>query len=295
MKAMIRFTHWRRNRVSPLIPALLIALNCLAGALPLAMIGATAVQAASSEWATNEGGRMRLVALPPGPDGKVRGALQIEPKAGWITYWREPGDAGIPPKLTFPQTDKVKLNRMAYPTPKRIDTAELKDIGYDAPVAFPFELTLTDPDQPIMLSASAFIGLCLNICIPFQADFVLPLGKDRGTPVEEAMIINSAEAQVPPKPSDDFAVTHYAMVHGGDVLRLTIRLPRQETTKPTVIVTGPEGHVLVDGINAQRIGDSYSLDMPVGKLPKGYDIAGKHWGILVISGNRSIETALAFD
>ncbi|MDE1159498.1 MAG: protein-disulfide reductase DsbD family protein [Neorhizobium sp.] len=292
---MTRFPPCRRNRVRPLLPALLIALNCLTGVFLAGSIGTTDAHAATSEWATNEGGRMRLVTLPPGPDGKMRGALQIEPKAGWITYWREPGDAGIPPKITFPQTDKVKLTRMAYPTPKRIDTAQLKDIGYDGPVAFPFELTLTDPDQPVMLSASAFVGLCLNICIPFQADFALPLGKDRGTPVEEAMVINSAEAQIPPKPTDDFAVTHYAMMHGGDTLRLTIRLPKQETGKPTVIVTGPEGHVLVDGINAQRIGDSYSLDMPVGKLPKGYEITGKHWGILVIAGNRSIETSLAFD
>jgi DsbC/DsbD-like thiol-disulfide interchange protein len=64
---------------------------------------------------------------------------------------------------------------------------------------------------------------------------------------------------------------------------------------PQVIVTGPEGHALFDGVNGKQDGEGYSLDMPVGKLPKGYDIKGKRWGILVIAGSRAMETSLAFE
>jgi DsbC/DsbD-like thiol-disulfide interchange protein len=258
------------------------------------MAGADA-RAEITSWATNEGGRMRIVAMPPEPDGKIRGALQIEPKPGWITYWKEPGDAGIPPQIVFSKNGEVSLDRVSFPIPKRIDNGNLRDIGYDQPVAFPFELTAREPGKPVSLSASAFVGLCRNICIPFQAEFSLALPPVKGTPVEEAMILNSALAQLPEAPSDTFAVTQYVMAQGGHVLRLTLRLPEDAGEAPQVIVTGPEGHILFDGVNGRRDGDIYTLDMPIGKIPKGYDIKGKRWGILAIAGKRAMETSLAFD
>ncbi|MFB9950307.1 protein-disulfide reductase DsbD domain-containing protein [Rhizobium puerariae] len=261
-----------------------------------AVLGAaTPSRAETTPWAANEGGRMRIVAMPPEPDGTVRGALQIEPKPGWITYWKEPGDAGIPPQVVFSKESRVTLNRVSYPVPKRIDNGKLRDIGYDQPVALPFELKVQDPGRPLTLGASAFVGLCRNICIPFQAEFSLALAPARGTPVEEAMIINQAAAKLPEAPSDDFAVTRYAMTQGRGMLNLTLKLPETTVEPPQVIVTGPQGHVLIDGLNGRRDGEGYSLDMPVGKLPKDYDIKGKRWSILVIAGNRAMETSLAFD
>jgi DsbC/DsbD-like thiol-disulfide interchange protein len=258
-------------------------------------LGAGVAQADMTAWATNEGGRMRLVVMPPEPDGRIRGALQIEPKPGWITYWREPGDTGIPPQITFPSESGITLDRLSYPVPKRIDNGALRDVGYDEPVAFPFELTAKPAGAPVTVTASAFIGLCRNICIPFQADFTLALQAARGTPVEEAMILNGALAKLPEAPSDSFAVTQYAIGQGGSVLRLTLRLPGDVQAVPQVIVSGPQGHLLLDGINGQRSGETYTLEMPVGKLPKGYDIKGKRWGILAIAGDRAMETSLAFD
>jgi DsbC/DsbD-like thiol-disulfide interchange protein len=252
-------------------------------------------QAETTDWAGNEGGRMRIVALAPDTRGIVRGALQIEPKAGWITYWREPGDAGIPPHINFPSSSDVTLQKMSYPVPKRFDNGELRDIGYDGPVAFPFELKIKDPSKPAKLTASTFIGLCRNICIPFQADFSLSLNQEGGTSFSEAMIINDAETKLPEKPSSDFAVTHYTVSADGDQLRLRLRLPKDAIKKPKVIVTGPEGHVLFSDDKGKRDGDDYSVALPVGKLPKDYDMKGKRWGILVLAGPRAMETSLAFE
>ncbi|WP_162894703.1 protein-disulfide reductase DsbD domain-containing protein [Rhizobium terrae] len=261
-----------------------------------AVLGVANISCAeTTPWAINEGGRMRIVAMPPEPDGTVRGALQIEPKPGWITYWKEPGDAGIPPQMVFSKAGGVTLSHIGYPVPKRIDNGKLRDIGYDHPVALPFELQVEQFGKPLNLGASAFVGLCRNICIPFQAEFSLKLAPVNGTPVEEAMILNAAASKLPEPPSDDFAVTHYAMTHGREVLSLKLKLPLGTFAPPQVIVTGPQGHVLFDGVNGRQDGDGYSLDMPVGKLPKGYDIKGKRWGILVVAGNRAMETSLAFE
>ena len=57
---------------------------------------ATPASAAVSDWMTSEGGRMRLSALADDESGKVTAILEIEPSPGWKTYWRAPGDAGMP-------------------------------------------------------------------------------------------------------------------------------------------------------------------------------------------------------
>jgi DsbC/DsbD-like thiol-disulfide interchange protein len=269
-------------------------------ALALPTAGACLFQSApalaeTTEWASNEGGRMRIVALAPDTRGVVHGALQIEPKAGWITYWREPGDAGIPPQISFPEASGIRMNKMSYPAPKRFDNGDLRDIGYDTPVAFPFELQLDDAGNPSATKATAFIGICRNICIPFQAEFSLALKPDTGTSFAEAMVINDAEARLPKAPSDDFRVTHHAMSVDGKTLQVKLRLPKGSPKKPKVIVTGPEGHVLFgDGKGKPSDGD-YVLDMPIGKLPEGYEMRGKRWGILVLAGDRAMETSLPFE
>src|SRR3546814_19049068 len=96
--------------------------RCLRSTLTasLLLLGVAMAQAETTPWATNEGGRMRLVALPPDADGTVRGALQIEPKPGWITYWREPGDAGIPPHVTLSKPAGVTLEQISRSETRRV-------------------------------------------------------------------------------------------------------------------------------------------------------------------------------
>ena len=266
--------------------------------VPASMLAALAfaapAKAEMSDWAHNEGGRMRIVALSPGSDGTVRGALQIEPNPGWMTYWKEPGDAGIPPQLIVSPDKGVVLTRLAYPVPKRIDNGPLRDIGYDHPVTLPFELSVKDPTKPLSIGVSAFVGLCRNICIPFQAEFELALASEGATPVQEAMLLASAEANLPEPPSDDFGVTQYTL-SGNEMLQLKLRLPATTAAPPQVIVTGPQGHAFFDSQNGSKDGDQYVLDIPIEKLPKDYEMRGKRWGILVIAGDRAMETSLAFN
>lgn len=247
-----------------------------------------------TRWAENEGGRMRIIALAPEKDGTVQGALQIEPKAGWITYWKEPGEAGIPPQITLSPGDGITLENISFPVPKPFETGNVRDLGYDHPVTLPFTLTVADPNRPLKLNASAFIGLCRNICIPFQAEFELDLSKAKGLPLEENLILDKAARSLPERPSKDFDVTRHGLTDDRQTLNLAIRLP-QASQAPKIYVAGPDGHVLFDQENGRLDDGLYQVDMPVGKLPKGYDPKGKSWDILVVAGSRAMETSLAFD
>lgn len=247
-----------------------------------------------SPWAENEGGRMRLVALAPDAGGKIRAALQIEPKPGWITYWKEPGNIGIPPQLTIPAGSGVRLDAIGYPVPKHFFNGTVEDIGYDAPVTLPLSLKAAGKGE-VEIDALAFIGICKDICIPFQANFQLKLGPAIQSHPQEEAILAAADVSLPKPPSADFDVTAQAMAADQKTLSLTLVLPAEGKGAPDIIVTGPSGYAFTKQIGGKRDGAVFKTNVAIGKLPKDYDISGKRWGVLVIDGERAMETTVPFE
>ncbi|TBF76664.1 protein-disulfide reductase DsbD domain-containing protein [Rhizobium leguminosarum] len=251
-----------------------------------------------SAWADNEGGRMRLVALAPDAGGKIRAALQIEPKPGWITYWKEPGNSGIPPQITIAPESGVTLDAIAYPVPKHFFNGAIEDIAYDAPVTLPLSLTAAGKG-PVTIDAAAFIGICKDICIPFQANLQLKLGPAIQSHPEEEAILQAADARLPKPPSQDFDVTAHAMSPDRKTLSLDLVLPNEGPGEgkaaPDIIVTGPSGYAFTKQIGGKRDGATFKVAISIGKLPKDYDMAGKQWSVLVIDGKRAMETTLALE
>ena len=277
--------------ISPGFRLLLTAAACgaaLAGSVEMA-------HAEMSDWIDNAGGRMRLIALPPGPDGTMQGALQIEPKPGWITYWREPGNSGIPPQITVAPTSGVTLTAIRYPVPKHLTGGKIDDIAYDAAVLLPLTFSAKGASSPFELKASAFIGICKDICIPFQGDFSITIGSANQSRPEEETILRNAEASLPEKPSSQFKVTSYKLSEDSKQLWLQIALPSLGDTAPEVILTGPTGYAFTKKLMSRRDGKNFSTAIAIGKLPKNYQISGKSWSALIIDDDRAMETALAFD
>jgi DsbC/DsbD-like thiol-disulfide interchange protein len=271
-----------------------LLLTMLLGTLAAAISTGGIAYAAMSDWADNEGGRMRLVALAPDAQGHIRAALQIEPAPGWITYWREPGEGGIPPQVSPAPESGVTLEKTSYPTPKPITVGAIQEIGYDAPVTLPLDFRIKGK-QPTTLDLTAFIGLCKDICIPFQAEFSLPLSDASQSTLHEQALLDAANASLPQAPSPDFAVENHRLSPDAKTLSLHLTLPETTGDAPSIYVTGPTGYVFFKQINAKRDGKIFATDIAIGKLPKNYDIKGKSWGVLVIDGERAIETTLAFE
>ncbi len=263
-----------------------------------ALVPFYSAHAEMSAWADNEGGRMRLVALAPDAGGKIRAALQIEPKPGWITYWKEPGNSGIPPQITIAAASGVTLDAIAYPVPKHFFNGAIEDIAYDAPVTLPLSLTAAGKG-PVTIDAAAFIGICKDICIPFQANLQLKLGPAIQSHPQEEAILQAAEARLPKPPSQDFDVTAHAMSPDRKTLSLTLALPGggagEGKAAPDIIVTGPSGYAFTKQIGGKRDGATFKVAISIGKLPKDYDISGKQWSVLVIDGERAMETTLVFE
>ena len=135
-----------------------------------ALTAASPALAATSDWAETPGGKVRIVLEETKQKGELRGALQIDLNPGWKTYWRNPGDAGVPPQLNIEGNSSARID---FPTPVNFGAGDEGGIGYTHPVLLPLTFTVK-PDEE-HLKGHVFLGVCQQICIPVQAQFDFPL------------------------------------------------------------------------------------------------------------------------
>ena len=181
-------------------------LSCLlAAALPLAFSPPAA--ASSSAWYESQGGQVRLVTSgAPDRAGHIQGALEIVLKPGWKTYWRDPGDSGVPPQLDVTASTNLTGAEMAFPAPQHHDDGYGQWAGYDHSVSLPVAFILGDPGQKAMIDADIFLGMCETICIPVQTRLALDPAVDPDNS-DDAKAVAAALAALPAKATTDFGVT----------------------------------------------------------------------------------------
>jgi DsbC/DsbD-like thiol-disulfide interchange protein len=104
-------------------------------------------------------------------EGDHMAALKLHLAPEWVTYWRVPGDAGIPPRFSLSGSRNIQSAAFSWPRP----TAEVKNgltsFVYYNEVVVPLTLTLKDPTKPALLKGKIEVGVCAEICIPVQLKF----------------------------------------------------------------------------------------------------------------------------
>lgn len=128
------------------------------------------------------------------PDGGHVAALRLELAQGWKTYWRAPGDSGIPPRFDWQGSKNLKSIEIDWPIPEMTVTNGVRSIGYKNKLILPLRMAPVDPRHSIEITGLLEIGLCKDICLPvtLRVDAVMP--SDVTTVVPE---IASALASLP--------------------------------------------------------------------------------------------------
>jgi DsbC/DsbD-like thiol-disulfide interchange protein len=125
----------------------------------------------------------------------LRAGVEIRLDPGWHTYWRSPGDSGVPPTFDFAGSGNVKSVNVLWPAPKRFpDGAGGHFNGYVGDVVFPLRIAAKDAAKPASLNLKLTYAYCKNICFPAEADLALRLS-GKGGAEEQALV--AAEARVP--------------------------------------------------------------------------------------------------
>lgn len=212
----------------------------LATVFGAAMLAGASAHASSSAWHQAEGGRFRLVTSgQPDADGKLKGVLDIELKPGWKTYWRDPGDSGVPPQVDVSTSQNISAAEVAYPAPERHDDGYSEWAGYDVPVGLPVTLTLADAGAPTRIVADVFMGVCETICVPVQARIELDPAIDPDNP-GDANLVAMAFAALPKPANAEFQASVTAS--DGEMLTIATTLPG-EAKDADLFVAGTDGYL----------------------------------------------------
>lgn len=181
----------RLQRAYRLPPRGLAQLAETAAALALSC-GATFAQPAGGAANVAE---TRLVAAANPGDGAWRTALVIDLPKGAITYWRNPGDAGVPPTFDFSGSSNLARADVFLPAPTRMQEADGEAFGYRDRALYFVRVRPEKPDTPIRLALKLDYAVCEKLCVPARADFALNLPADAKA-TDEALV-GEAERLVP--------------------------------------------------------------------------------------------------
>lgn len=194
---------------------------------------------------------LRLIAAPARRDGAYDVAVDIAMSKGSHTYWKQPGESGVPPVFSFNGSDNVRQAEVAYPIPSRITEEGLTAYGYTDRVAFPVRVTPVDASKPSVLHADVTYAVCNKICVPAhgEAKLMLPVHGDGGS----GAIVDAALAKVP-RPADEAQRHDLAITRRNGVAPPTWTLAwHGKAPVADIFVDAPEGFFFStrkDGDNA---------------------------------------------
>lgn len=154
-------------------------------------------------------------------EGTHMAALHLRLADGWKTYWRAPGDAGIPPRFDWSGSRNVAAVRTHWPRPVVFGTLGQRSIGYATELVLPLEVSPRDPGLPAEIGLRLDLGVCETICVPASLTLsgVLPATGARDPRIEAALAARPQQAGALGLTRADCAVDPTA-----DGLRVTARL-----------------------------------------------------------------------
>lgn len=249
---------------------------------------ASPAMAASSSWVETPGGDVRLVVLPADAGGAARAMLDIRLHDGWKTYWRDPGGSGIPPSIAVKGADLVSIG---FPVPKRLGDAQTHYIGYDEPVRLPLKL---DKVAGGPITATVFLGVCKDICIPVQAELTVDAsGETFANPLEETAVAN-AEQTLPRIAGDGLKPLSGRFAADGKSLTVRFEAPA-DGPLPDVFLSGSSTFEFGAAGPVRREGDAFVSEVPVLHKPKVFDLRKDPIHLTLRAGKRTMESPLAIE
>src|SRR5207344_721961 len=147
-----------------------------------------------SPWSDDVRSATRLVSgANNNGDAHLRAGIEIKMQPGWKTYWRYPGDSGVPPHFDFSGSENLKTATVLYPAPHLFTDETGQTLGYKERVIFPVVVSPQQAGKPVRLRVKVDYAVCEKLCVPAEgrADRMLETGDSKHNPT-----LTTAEAHV---------------------------------------------------------------------------------------------------
>jgi len=232
-----------------------------------------------------------------------RAGVEIRLKEGWKTYWRYPGDSGVPPVLDFSKSQNVKAVTVRYPAPTRFpDGGGGSSIGYKGTVILPLHVVPQDAGKPVTLNLKLDYAVCEKLCVPAEAKLELMLtGAETANETANEAALDAAEARVPKAAAvGDAGSPSIRAVHreaGSGKPRVTVDVAAPAGAPPALFAEGPTAQWAlplpepVAGAPAGLQRFAFELD----GLPPGEPASGATLRLTAVAGDKAIEVAYRLD
>lgn len=276
-----------------------VRLAAIVAVIPAILWPALATGGTATEWLEGPKADIRLISATTAVGDLETIPLGIEVRLddGWKTYWRSPGDAGIPPHVEWGNSDNLAAAAFQWPAPVRFNYYDLETLGYEKQVVFPVNARLSRVGEAVSLRATVDLLICDDVCIPHTFNAALDLPAGTAKPSEFANMIARYQNQVPGDGSRAGLTFEGADVSGSSAKPLIRTAFRADTPfrTPDLLVEGsgdvvfskPEfeflesGRVVLASVTAE---DIFGEGAPV-------DLESDPLIFTLIDGARSIETS----
>ena len=254
----------------------------------------------ASRWDGDVRSAIRLVggSLPAGQTTPMRAGLEIQLKPGWHTYWRYPGDAGVPPRFDFAGSQNVKAVEILWPAPQRIPEEGMVAIGYTGDVMLPIAIVPQDVSKPVLLHLKLDYAVCEKLCVPAEGKAELLL---TGGPSSQDAALAAAAARIPRKVAlgqgTALAIKSVRREKGGGRPRIIVDVAAPPGTTPVLFAEGPAPDwalpvpARIDGAPAGLQRFTFDLD----GAPPGAKYEGAAITLTAIAADAAIEVATHLD
>ncbi|HYD18465.1 MAG TPA: protein-disulfide reductase DsbD domain-containing protein [Patescibacteria group bacterium] len=233
-----------------LVPALFF---CLFSALPAAHAHAEAPKYAEA--------RLFSPVTATGSGDAVQIGLELKLKPKWDTYWRSPGDAGLPPDLDWKGSANLKAYSLQYPSPHRLTVSGLDNNVYTDEVVFPITVTLENPGQPLDLHLKLGLLVCNEICVPEKHELTLSLPAGAAEKSADAGLYEAALKKLPKQQMEGYGFSRAWLETDAVTGKTLLAIEGDLAVKPT-----PEADLFIEHDSGTVFGrPAISYDEKTGK------------------------------
>lgn len=162
-------------------------------------------------WVYSDHMRMRILSHVDsiGDTRALHAGLDIELADGWHTYWRVPGDTGLPPRFAWGNSrNNIEDVTVHFPSPKRKNEQGFITFGLDGRFMLPLDIALVAPETETELSVQAQFMICKDICIPQRLNASLLLEPGTGEKSSYALQLERAREKLPHRGNSDTLSVH---------------------------------------------------------------------------------------
>jgi suppressor for copper-sensitivity B len=245
----------------------------------------------SSDWVIAEYGQVRLVAASSGLDenGQVLLGVQMRLSKGWKTYWRTPGETGIPATFDWSASENVATATLRWPAPTRFEEYGSQAFGYKTEVIFPVSVQAKDSKSATVVDLDLQFGVCRDICMPVELRLVMRIDQSGSAPTSHARQIAMFEGKVPLSGPDSplqIKGASYDASAGAVTVELIGPGP---LVSPDAVLELPPG-LVQEAPAVQLEGTRAQIEIPVYVDPSEEGVAGRTVSIVAWDrNNRAVE------